>query len=32
MSIQERESKWQKYWSNHHTFEAKIDKNKEKYY
>ena len=31
-SIQNIESKWQKYWSDNHTFEAKIDKNKEKYY
>lgn len=32
LSIQKRESKWQEYWKNHHTFEAKIDRNKEKYY
>ncbi len=31
-SIQKIEKKWQKYWKDHHTFEAKIDKNKEKYY
>ncbi len=31
-SIQKIENKWQKYWEEHHTFEAKIDKNKEKYY
>ena len=31
-SIQNIESKWQKYWDDNHTFEAKIDKNKEKYY
>ena len=30
--VQKIESKWQKYWNDHHTFEAKIDKNKEKYY
>lgn len=32
LSIQKRESKWQEYWKNHHTFESKIDKSKEKYY
>lgn len=31
-SIQNIEKKWQKYWEKHHTFEAKIDKSKEKYY
>lgn len=32
INIQKIEAKWQKYWEDHHTFEAKIDKNKEKYY
>ena len=31
-SAQIIEKKWQDYWDNHHTFEAKIDKSKEKYY
>ena len=31
-STKKIEKKWQKYWKDHHTFEAKIDKNKEKYY
>ena len=31
-SIQNIESKWQKYWQDNHTFEVKIDNNKEKYY
>ena len=31
-NVQKIESKWQKYWQEHHTFEAKIDKSKEKYY
>jgi len=31
-NIQNIENKWQKYWEDNHTFEAKIDKNKEKYY
>lgn len=31
-SIQNIETKWQKYWDEQHTFEAKIDNNKEKYY
>ena len=31
-SAQVIEKKWQDYWKEHHTFEAKIDKNKEKYY
>ena len=26
------EQKWQKYWKDHHTFEARIDPKKEKYY
>lgn len=30
--IQNVEKKWQEYWKNHHTFEAHIDKSKEKYY
>lgn len=30
--IQNVEKKWQEYWENHHTFEAHIDKSKEKYY
>ncbi len=30
--IQNIEKKWQEYWKNHHTFEAHIDKSKEKYY
>ena len=31
-SAQIIEKKWQDYWDNHHTFETKIDKSKEKYY
>ena len=31
-STQNIEKKWQKYWKEHHTFEAKIDPSKEKYY
>lgn len=31
-SVQNIERKWQKYWEDNHTFEAKIDKSKEKYY
>lgn len=31
-NIQEIEKKWQNYWKENHTFEAKIDNNKEKYY
>ena len=31
-SAQIIEKKWQDYWDNHHTFEAKIEKSKEKYY
>lgn len=31
-STQNIEKKWQKYWTDHHTFEAKIDYSKEKYY
>ncbi len=31
-SIMNIERKWQRYWKEHHSFEAKIDKNKEKYY
>ena len=31
-SAQVIEKKWQNYWQEHHTFEAKIDKSKEKYY
>lgn len=30
--IQNVEKKWQEYWKNHRTFEAHIDKSKEKYY
>ena len=30
--VQNVEKKWQEYWKNHHTFEAHIDKSKEKYY
>ena len=30
--IQNVEKKWQEYWKDHHTFEAHIDKSKEKYY
>lgn len=30
--VQDIEKKWQEYWKNHHTFEAHIDKSKEKYY
>ena len=30
--IQNVEKKWQEYWKNHHTFEAHVDKSKEKYY
>lgn len=30
--IQNVEKKWQEYWKNHHTFEAHIDRSKEKYY
>ena len=32
IDIQKIEQKWQKYWEENHTFEAKIDNNKEKYY
>jgi len=32
MEIEKIESKWQKYWDDKHTFEARIDKKKEKYY
>jgi len=31
-STKKIEKKWQKYWKDHHTFEAKIDHKKEKYY
>lgn len=31
-NIQEIEKKWQNYWKENRTFEAKIDNNKEKYY
>lgn len=32
IDIQKIEQKWQKYWDENHTFEAKIDNNKKKYY
>lgn len=32
IDIKKIESKWQKYWEDNHTFEAKIDSGKEKYY
>ena len=32
IDIREIEKKWQKYWEDKHTFEAKIDNTKEKYY
>jgi len=32
IDIQKIEKKWQEYWDNHHTFEAKIDEAKKKYY
>ena len=32
IDIQKIEQKWQKYWEENHTFEAKIDNNKKKYY